>query len=76
MSGNPFQDFRYGVGKLLYATPIYRYTLVGRAPTELAVVPPDSWPGNAERAARFPLANYRSWAKPSAAGNTPGTRSG
>lgn len=49
MSGNPFQDFRYGVGKLLYATPIYRYTLVGRAPAELAVVPPDSWPGNAER---------------------------
>lgn len=49
MSGNVFQEFRYGVGKLLYATPIYRYTLVGRAPTELAVVPPDAWPGNAER---------------------------
>ena len=49
MSGNLFQDFRYGMGKLLYATPIYRYTLVGRSPEELAVVPPDSWPGNAER---------------------------
>lgn len=49
MSGNVFQEFRYGVGKLLYAIPIYRYTLVGRAPTELAVVPPDAWPGNAER---------------------------
>lgn len=49
MSGNVFQEFRYGVGKLLYATPIYRYTLVGRAPTELVVVPPDAWPGNAER---------------------------
>ena len=49
MSGNVFQDLRYGVGKLLYASPVYRYTLIGRAPHELAVVPPDSWPGNAER---------------------------
>ena len=51
MSGNVFQELRYGVGKLIYATPIYRYTLVGRAPSELAVVPPDPWPGNAERGA-------------------------
>ena len=49
MSGNVFQDLRYGVGKLLYASPVYRYTLIGRAPNELAIVPPDSWPGNAER---------------------------
>jgi uncharacterized heparinase superfamily protein len=49
LSSNLFHDFRYGMGKLLYATPIYRYTLVGRAPEELALVPPDSWPGNAER---------------------------
>ena len=49
MTGNVFQDLRYGVGKLLYASPVYRYTLIGRAPSELAVVPPDSWPGNAER---------------------------
>ena len=49
MSGNVFQDLRYGIGKLLYASPVYRYTLIGRAPHELAVVPPDSWPGNAER---------------------------
>lgn len=49
MSVNVFQDLRYGVGKLLYASPVYRYTLIGRAPNELTIVPPDSWPGNAER---------------------------
>lgn len=49
LSGNAFQDLRYGMRKLLYATPLYRYTLVGRAPQDLAVVPPDAWPGNAER---------------------------
>ena len=38
MSGNVFQDLRYGVGKLLYASPVYRYTLIGRAPNELAIV--------------------------------------
>ena len=49
MSGNALQDLRYSIGKLLYATPLYHYTLLGRAPNEMAVVPPDSWPGNAER---------------------------
>ena len=51
MSGNLFQDFRYGMGKLLYATPLYRYTLVARTPADLAAIPPDAWPGNAERGA-------------------------
>ncbi|MBS28062.1 MAG: hypothetical protein CL566_03940 [Alphaproteobacteria bacterium] len=51
MSGNVFQDLRYGVGKLFYASPVYRYTLIGRAPSDLAIVPPDAWPGNAERGA-------------------------
>ncbi|MBO6783265.1 MAG: heparinase II/III family protein [Alphaproteobacteria bacterium] len=51
MSGNMFHDLRYGMGKLLYASPIYRYTLVGRTPAELAAIPPDAWPGNAERGA-------------------------
>ncbi|MBN42901.1 MAG: hypothetical protein CL573_05365 [Alphaproteobacteria bacterium] len=37
------------MGKLLYASPVYSYTLIGRAPNELVIVPPDSWPGNAER---------------------------
>jgi uncharacterized heparinase superfamily protein len=49
VTGNLFHDLRYGVGKLLYASPVYRYTLIGRAPSELAIAPPDSWPGNAER---------------------------
>jgi uncharacterized heparinase superfamily protein len=49
MSGGVFRDLRYGVGKLLYATPVYRYTLIGRAPADMAIVPPDPWPGNAER---------------------------
>jgi uncharacterized heparinase superfamily protein len=49
VSGNVLQDLRYSMGKLLYATPLYHYTLLGRAPQEMAVVPPDSWPGNAER---------------------------
>lgn len=51
MSGNLFQDLRYGMGKLLYASPIYRYTLVARTPADLATIPPDAWPGNAERGA-------------------------
>ena len=41
MTGNLFHDLRYGVGKLLYASPVYRYTLLGRAPSELAIAPPD-----------------------------------
>ncbi len=51
MTGNVLRDLRYGVGKLFYASPVYRYTLIGRAPADLAVVPPDPWPGNAERGA-------------------------
>ncbi len=51
MSGNLFQDLRYGMGKLLYASPIYRYTLVARTPADLATIPPDAWPGNADRGA-------------------------
>jgi len=51
MSGNLFNDLRYGIGKLFYATPLYRYTLVARTPADLATIPPDAWPGNAERGA-------------------------
>lgn len=51
MTGNAFRDLRYGMGKLFYASPVYRYTLIGRAPADLAFVPPDPWPGNAERGA-------------------------
>ena len=43
------RDWRYGVGKLLYASPGYRLTLIGSTPAGLNLVPPDPWPGNAAR---------------------------
>ncbi len=49
MSFGALHNWRYAVSKLLYASPVYRYTLIGRAPQDLALVPPDPWPGNAER---------------------------
>jgi uncharacterized heparinase superfamily protein len=51
MSGNRLNDLRYGISKLFYATPLYRYTLVGRTPADLATIPPDACPGNADRGA-------------------------
>lgn len=41
--------WRYGMGKLLYGTSVYRYTLISRTPPGLIMAPPDPWPGNAER---------------------------
>src|SRR4051812_31622837 len=35
----------------LYGSPVYRLTLGGKAPAGLAVLPPDPWPGDAERGA-------------------------
>ncbi len=40
-------DLRTSLGKLLYGSPIYGMSLAGRAPGELALVPPDPWPGDA-----------------------------
>ena len=51
MSAHVLADWRYGASRLLFATPIYRFTLNGRAPGELHAVPPDPWPGDAERGA-------------------------
>ncbi len=34
---------------LVYAVPLYRFTLAGRTPKRLSVNPPDPWPGNADR---------------------------
>lgn len=48
MSFSALQSWRYAVSKLFYASPVYRYTLIARAPQELALVPPDPWPGDAE----------------------------
>lgn len=49
MSGRHAQDWRHGVGTLIYASPLYRLTLGGRSPVALALVPPDPWPGDAAR---------------------------
>lgn len=49
MSAQPVRDWRYGVGKVLFGTSVYRYTLLGRTPPGLYLVPPDPWPGKAER---------------------------
>ena len=51
MSIAALNSWHYNVSKLLYATPVYRYTLLSRAPRDLALVPPDAWPGNADRGA-------------------------
>ncbi len=42
-------DWRYSLGKLLYRSPIYGISLGGSAPDDLALVPPDPWPGDAVR---------------------------
>ncbi len=51
MSVTLLHDWHYNVSKLLYATPVYRYTLLSRAPRDLIRVPPDAWPGSADRGA-------------------------
>ena len=49
MSGarDTFGRLREGVAQIAFGNPIYKLTLGGRAPTALAVVPPDPWPGDA-----------------------------
>jgi uncharacterized heparinase superfamily protein len=39
----------YDLKRPVFALPIYRYSLTGAAPTALAVIPPDPWPGDAAR---------------------------
>jgi uncharacterized heparinase superfamily protein len=51
MSVALLHDWHYNVSKLLYASPVYRYTLLARAPRDLSLVPPDAWPGSADRGA-------------------------
>jgi len=43
--------WRYHLGKLFYASPLYGLTLSSRPPGALEVVPPDPWPGDARRGA-------------------------
>ena len=49
MSVAQLHHWRYNVSKLLYASPVHRYTLLTRAPRDLALAPPDAWPGSADR---------------------------
>lgn len=48
MSVALLHNWHYSVSKLLYATPVYRYTLISRTPRDLILVPPDAWPGSAD----------------------------
>ncbi len=48
MSIARLHHWHYNASKLLYASPVYRFTLLGRAPRDLALVPPDAWPGSAD----------------------------
>ncbi|MCZ6453204.1 MAG: heparinase II/III family protein [Alphaproteobacteria bacterium] len=48
MSVALLHNWHYSVSKLLYATPVYRYTLISRTPRDLTLVPPDAWPGSAD----------------------------
>ena len=43
----------------LYASPLYPLTLIGRAPRDLAMHPPDSWPGDAALGDRLFQGRYR-----------------
>ena len=45
---SPFQRRLYGT---LFATPLYGVTLLHRSPVQMANVPPDTWPGDANRGA-------------------------
>ena len=47
----PMQGLRYQFDRLFFATPVYGLTLASRVPSGLSLVPPDPWPGNAERGA-------------------------
>ena len=43
------RSLRYELGKLFFATPVYGLTLGASVPDALSVIPPDPWPGSAER---------------------------
>jgi uncharacterized heparinase superfamily protein len=42
-------DWRAALTELYYANPLYRFTLAANAPERLERVPPDAWPGDANR---------------------------
>ncbi|MGQ9366550.1 heparinase II/III family protein [Azospirillum sp. ST 5-10] len=54
-----FGRFRDGVAQIAYGNPIYQLMLGGRAPTALAVVPSDPWPGRIEEGNALLAGVYR-----------------
>ena len=52
-------DRREGLARALFASPLYRWTLRTRAPSELGTVPPDPWSGDPEWGARLVFGAFR-----------------
>ena len=44
---------------LLFGSPLYRFTLIGRAPDQVLQAPTDPWPGEAERGRRMIEGTWR-----------------
>jgi len=44
---------------IAFASPLYRFTLAGRQPEQLAQAPTDPWPGHAERARQIMKGGWR-----------------
>ena len=72
-AGSPLlASLTYRAVRPLFGTPLYRMMLGGHGPAGMAAVPPDLWPGDAERgaeiardsfsfAARDPAADAKNW---------------
>ncbi len=52
-------DITEGLRSLAFGNPLYSLSLGRRGPTRLAAVPPDPWPGDAERGAALCAGEYR-----------------
>ncbi len=58
-TGSLRPGLRRGLARYLFASRFYPLTLPARAPAELAAVPPDLWPGDAEWGARLVFGAFR-----------------
>ncbi|HIN92306.1 MAG TPA: hypothetical protein EYM99_05735 [Alphaproteobacteria bacterium] len=47
-----------GIRSAVYGSPVYQLSLMGRAPNELNLVPPDPWPSQSKRAEALFHGNY------------------
>lgn len=54
-----FTRLRQGVQSLTYGNPLYAFTLGGRVPTALSVVPADPWPGDSAAGQQIIAGTYR-----------------